>query len=339
MTDPGPAPKVSVLMTLYNKGPYVAEAIQSVLAQTFTDFELLVVDDASTDDGLEVVKGFADARIRILESPVNTGRAAAANRGFDAARGEYVAVLDADDIAHPERLAKQVAYIDAHPGTGACGSWTNVVDAPDQMLRLPAEDAACRGRMLFGMPVIYGAALLRRSVLEEHGLRCDPDWRKPGMDYLFMLAIGRYSSYANLQEPLLSYRLGMNNMRHGRDEMADRIALEHETLRLFNIPATDAEVELHVAFLGHFAKPFTAARVRALWAWKQKLVALNRERKLFTVDLFEHELERRWNRLFHRIADLNLGAALAHMRISGSWPKDRLTYLAKATLNRWSGRH
>ena len=91
--------KVTVLMTLYNKAPFVAEAVQSILDNTFTDLELLVVDDASTDGGLEVVRSIADPRIRLLESPVNTGRAAAANRGYDAARGEYVAVLDADDIA------------------------------------------------------------------------------------------------------------------------------------------------------------------------------------------------------------------------------------------------
>lgn len=330
--------KVSVLITVYNKGAFVEEAVRSMLDNSFKDIEVLVVDDASTDGGLEKIKAITDPRLRILESAVNTGRGAAANRGYDAARGEYVAILDGDDIAHPERLAKQVSYLDAHPEVGACGSWIQLGGTGAQLLKFPAGDAECRGRMLFGMPVIYGAAMLRRSVLEEHGLRCDPDWRKPGMDYLFMLGIGRYAAYANLQEPLLTYRLGENNMRHGRDVIQDRSDLERETFRFFGIPASDVEVGLHLAFHGLFAKPFDAQQVRALWAWKNKLTALNRAQNLFTPDLFEAELERRWSRLFHRFADGDLGAALAHLRLSGQWPADRLTYLAKATLNRWSGR-
>ena len=96
----GTAPRITVLMTYCNEGTYVQEALESVLRSTFTDFELLVVDDASRDDGLAFIRAFADTRLRILESTVNTGRAAEANRGYDAALVEYMATLDADDIMH-----------------------------------------------------------------------------------------------------------------------------------------------------------------------------------------------------------------------------------------------
>ncbi len=99
--------RVTVLMTLHNKGPFVEEAVRSVLASTLTDLELLVVDDASTDGGLDIVRGIHDPRIRILESAVNTGRAAAANRGLDAARGTFVAVLDAET---GDRLASRTLH-------------------------------------------------------------------------------------------------------------------------------------------------------------------------------------------------------------------------------------
>lgn len=330
-------PRVTVLMTLYNKGPYVEEALRSVLAQTFTDFELLVVDDASTDGGLDKVKAISDPRIRILESAVNTGRAAAANRGYDAATGDYVAVLDADDLMHPERLAKQVDFMDAHPDVGALGSWASTVNNPDQWVKMPADDRHCRSTMLFGMPVLYPASMLRHKVLKDHHLRCNPEWKTPGMDYLFILQIGHHALYANLQEPFYSYRMGANNMRYGRNELQDWRLLVRETFHFFGLPITADELELHLAFHGQWRVPFTAGRTRQLWAWKQKLAAMARERGLFSGALFEAELDRRWNRLFHRFADQDLGAAWAHLRLSCHWPVNRLSYLSKVTLRRWAG--
>ncbi len=330
--EQGPPPRVTVLMTYYNKGAHVLEAVQSVLANTFTDLEVLLVDDGSTDNGLATVRALNDPRIRILESAVNTGRAGAANRGLDAARGEYIAVLDADDVMNSERIAKQVALLDADPSVGVCGSWAQVLGEPDRVIPMYATDRECRGVMLFGMPVIYPAATFRRSVIEAHALRCVTEWRLPGMDFLFALAVGLHSAYANIQEVLLEYRMGDNNMRHGRDPMGDRFALEQAALQFFGIPASDEEVDLHLAFHRMMRKPFDAARTRALWAWKEKLIAWNREHLTFTPDIFEAELERRWNKLFHLLCDHGAGAALAHLRLSGGWSASKLIYLAKLSL-------
>lgn len=340
----GAAPRVTVLMTYYNKGAHVEAALRSVLANTFTDLEILVVDDASTDGGLERVRAMADRpagqagpAIHILESAMNTGRAAAANRGLDAARGEYIAVLDADDIMHPERIAKQVAMLDADPELGACGSHICVLGQPERTTPMYATDRECRGVMLFGMPVIYGATTFRRSVIEAHGLRCIPQWRIPGMDYLFALAVGRHARYANIQEVLLEYRMGDNNMRHGRDPMDDRFALERATFDFFGIPASDAEVDLHLAFHRMLRGGYDARRVQALWAWKQKLITWNEAHGTFTPDLFKSELQRRWSRLFHLLADESLGASMAHMRLSGNWSFSRLLYAMKVGVRRRVG--
>ncbi len=330
--------KVTVLMTLYNKGPYVAEAIHSILNNSFTNLELLVVDDASTDGGLEVVKAITDPRIRILESQVNTGRAAAANRGYDAARGEYVAVLDADDIAHPERLAKQVAFLDSQPEVGVVGSYYQTKGPVTHIGRLPVTDAACRAPMLFTDPVLYGSAMFRRSVLEAHGLRCNAEWRLPGMDYLFMLSIAPHAAYANLPEALITYRLGDNNMRHGRNPLADKAQLNKEVFRLFGLQITDREVQLQMALHDVYDLRFTPTSVRELRTWMERLIKMNREHGVLPLDLFEAELERRWSHVYHPIADTGLGAALTHLRLSRSWPRDRLAYLMKTTVNRWLGR-
>ena len=198
--------KVTVLTTLYNKGAYVEEAVRSVLANTFTDFELLVVDDASSDGGLETVKAIGDPRIRILESTVNTGRASAANRGYDAARGEYVAVLDADDLMMPERLAKQVAFMDAHPEVCVSGTWLKAFG--DMNTRMKTGHGRSQQPDAVGAYLKLSFLYDRRSVVQAHQLRCDPDWLIPGMDHLFLVKLGLYGKYASLQEPLTLYRVG-----------------------------------------------------------------------------------------------------------------------------------
>lgn len=331
-------PRVSVLMTLYNKGAFVEEAARSVLNGSYTDIELLIVDDASTDDGVSNVQRIRDPRIRVLLSSNNTGRGATANRGFNAARGEYIAILDADDIAHPERIARQVALMDAHPEVGACGSAYQVLGDTAAVHRWPSTDRECRAGMLFGDPVIYGAAMFRRSVIEEHHLRCDAAWKDPGMDHLFVLSVGPHARYANLPEVLIYYRKGENNMRHGRDPVEDRRKLVRAVLRSFRIDHSEAQLELQLAFHDVLSGPYDGQRVHGLWAWKLELARMNRERGLFPVDLFEAQLDHRWQRLFHRFADQSVAAALAHSRLSNVWSLDRSVYLIKTTINRWSKR-
>ena len=327
--------KVTVLTTLYNKAPYVEEAVRSILGNTFTDFEFLVVDDASTDGGLEKVKVIGDPRIRILESEVNTGRAAAANRGFDTARGEYIAVLDADDIATPDRLAKQVAFLDGHPEVGAVGSWIQGFGASDALITMPANDRSARAQTLFGMPVIYGAGMFRRSVLEAHGLRCDPHWLHPSMDRLFLLALGRHAQYANLQEVLIHYRLGEQNMRHGRNAVEDMHYLYRAVFDLFGIPATDKQIALQTFLHADLGGPPPSARqVHQLAAWMKELLAANQRLGIFPMPEFEAQLEKRWKGLFHRIVLEDAWSALHHMWLTGDLSV-RAGYWGKATLQRW----
>lgn len=153
-----------------------------VLAQTCTGMGLLVVDDADTDGGLEKVEAISNPRIRILGSTVNTGRATAAQWVYDAALGEYVAVLGADDQMQPERLARPVAFMETHREVGISGTAYLVTGSADRIGQWPAEDAECRASLLFDDPLWHGSANMRRNMVEAHGLRCNPNWLWPGMD-------------------------------------------------------------------------------------------------------------------------------------------------------------
>lgn len=332
-------PRVSVLITLYNKGDFVTEAVRSALASDFQDIEVLVVDDGSTDDGPEQVRAIGDPRIRLLPSPRNTGRPAAANRGFDAALGEYIAVLDADDAMRADRISRQVSFLDAHPEVGIVGSSLGIMNRDEEPWNWPATDEEARGLLLFGDPVCYGTSMIRKELITTHGLRCDEAWRRPGMDYLFLLAAGAHTRFSNIMEPLTSYRIGAQNMRHGRDPVEDRAATYRAAFAHFAIPATEGELDLQLLLHGFFRRNVDAPLVRALHDWILKLKVINKERGLFPAEVFERELERRWSKRFHQIADRSTAAAWTHMRASGSFPLDRLRYLAGAALRRWRGPH
>ena len=120
------SPKVTAVIPVYNREKYLRGAIESILAQTFTDFELLVIDDGSTDGSREAIRSYHDPRIRLMCNETNQGIPKTRNRGIQFARGEYLAFLDSDDWAYPERLAKQVAFLDSHPDYAAVGAWIDV---------------------------------------------------------------------------------------------------------------------------------------------------------------------------------------------------------------------
>lgn len=327
-----PEPRITVLMTLYNKGPFVTEAVASVLASTFTDFELLVVDDASTDDGPERVQAITDPRIRIMRHGTNSGRARNANRGFAAARGEYIAILDADDRMSERRLEKQAAFLDAHPEVGACGTCAQLMGERGHVVCWPATDAEARGLLLFEDPMLYGTMMIRRSLLEEHALRCPEHWDGPGMDYLFLLDVAACTKLANLQEPLTSYRLGPNNFRHGRDSAADSARIVEAALRRFGVMAATHEVRAHLMLLRRRQAPASEQEVRELNAWVARLLSLNQLTKAFTPQVFEQRLRAEQDHVFCLLADRAPLLALLHARLSGGWGWGRARYFAAARL-------
>jgi glycosyltransferase involved in cell wall biosynthesis len=122
-------PKVSVLMTVFNAEPYLKEAIDSVIKQNFYDWELIAVENGSTDRSPEILRHYKDERVRQFFLPKNIGRTLALNYALEQAQGEYIAVLDADDVSNPDRFTKQVAYLDQHPETSVVGAWAMHINA------------------------------------------------------------------------------------------------------------------------------------------------------------------------------------------------------------------
>ncbi|MFO0453460.1 MAG: glycosyltransferase family 2 protein [Pseudomonadota bacterium] len=199
---------MSVVLPVYNGPRYVRLAIDSMLAQSFRDFELIVIDDGSRDTTPEVLSQIGDPRVRVITQE-NRGLPATLNRGIELARGEYVARQDHDDYSRPERLARQVAYLDAHPACALVGTWAEIIEGATATGRVhahPCENVALKLELLFDNPFVHSSVMLRRAVVTAGGGYCTDRDRQPPEDYELWSRIVRKHEVANLPEMLHTYR-------------------------------------------------------------------------------------------------------------------------------------
>ncbi len=198
-------PKVSVILPVYNGAASIRTTIASLLAQTFGDFEIIAADDGSTDETPEILAAIKDERLRALRLEKNSGRSAARNAAAWAARGEYLAMNDADDDSCPERLEKEAAFLDAHPDIDFCGAWAHILEPSGEKIewRTPCEPEDIRRTMLRSNPFIHSTVMMRRKAFKAAGGFCEDGlWAEDYDLYLRAAARGRA---ANLPEFLALY--------------------------------------------------------------------------------------------------------------------------------------
>jgi glycosyltransferase involved in cell wall biosynthesis len=226
-------PRVTVLMPVYNGQAYLARTIDSLLRQTWRDFELLALDDGSTDDTWSMLERYAaaDPRVRPMRNPANMGQPRTQNRGLELARGELIARNDADDVSATDRLASQVAFIDAHPEVVLLGCQVGLIDEEDRPLGeaapYPLTDAGIRALMLAAIAFCGPAVMFRREVVMAHEVRYDPEMSL-AEDFDFYSKLSRLGRLANLPQRLLDYREHQASLSHRhtlrQDGLADLIS-------------------------------------------------------------------------------------------------------------------
>jgi glycosyltransferase involved in cell wall biosynthesis/GT2 family glycosyltransferase len=259
-----PVPLVSVLLAVHNDARFLDLAIASVLGQTVDDLELLVVDDASTDETPGVLAELDDPRVVALRNDEQLGLAASLNRGLERSAGRYVARLDADDVAHPRRLELQLERMRAEPTLALLGSAVlDLVDGRPGKLHLsPSGTRGVRWLALFSSPVFHPTVLVDREVLDAHGLRYDTEFPE-SEDYDLWTRLLRHGEGANLTEPLVLKRVhaGQATARRGdlQVSLAARVSLREIAQLAPGLTEADAEKARRVA-LGEDADagPFLA---------------------------------------------------------------------------------
>jgi len=210
-------PKVSVVMPVYNGARFLQESIESILDQTFKDFEFLIVNDGSTDQSEEIIRKYAhiDDRIHLITNPENLGIAEATNTGIAHALGEYIALMDQDDISMPERLEKQVVFLDTHPEISVVGANSIRLDENgEQYYRQDVLETPglIRWGLLFRDQIQNPTALMTRTLFSIQGYKYE-DFM-PSQDYRLWLRISKSFNLANLQDYLLTHRIhGLNTSK------------------------------------------------------------------------------------------------------------------------------
>jgi len=263
-------PAISTVLPVYNGESYLREAVDSILGQTFTDFELIIINDGSTDGSGAILREFSsrDPRIVLIERP-NGGLVLALNEGIALARADLIARMDADDVAMPERFALQYARMSAAPQLGVLGSFIRLMDREGRIIRLadyPVTEAETAQFLEQGSPVAHPAVVMRRSaVLAAGGYRrafahCE--------DYDLWLRISEKGyGIANLPEPLLNYRMhgaNVSTMHREAQEIGTMIARLSHRARLAGLPDPAAgmdtiDASLIDAYPAHLRRDMEAA--------------------------------------------------------------------------------
>jgi len=238
-------PAVSIIMPAYNAARYIKAAVDSMLAQTFTNFELIIINDGSTDGTATILDGYTDPRIHVLNNEANIGITDTLNRGLTAATGTFIARMDADDISYRARLEKQVAYLHAHPDVGLLAANVIFIDEDGQPIKEaptaypgPLSEMVLRWQLLWHNPLIHSSIVLRRAILGTQ--QFDPTFIACE-DYELWTRLLQQTRAVLLPDVLLDYRLvstGINRTKQAiQAEHVQRIIKRELTAVLGKLPA------------------------------------------------------------------------------------------------------
>lgn len=281
-------PLVSVVLAVYNGEQYLAQAIQSVLNQTYKNFEFFIVDDGSTDGSLQIIQSFRDERIQII-SRENKGLVASLNEGIAAANGKYIARMDADDECLPERFEKQVAYLEANDRVGLCGTsfyYVNNNGESKSVWHLNNEEL--KANFLFTCPILHPTAFMRTSVLRENNLEYGNVRFAQDLDLWYRISL--VSNLAVLPDVLLKYRLHDKSIskQHSQEQTESALRTHRQVLKKLcgNSEAKYVAMESKLHFL-IFTKPLQFNEVAAIIEILKALIKINNKTKAFNKDAFK----------------------------------------------------
>ncbi len=198
------SPKISVLLPVYNSELYIKEAIDSILNQTFSDFEFIIIDDASTDKSVEIIQSYSDSRIQLIVKPQNLGYTNSLNYGLTIAKGDYIARMDSDDISLPFRFEKQVAFLEANLDVVACGTNYQILGT-DYVVTKPELHEDIKIELLTESCIGHPTVMLRNETLQKNQISYQIKF-EPAEDYALWVHMLNYGKLHNLQEVLFLYR-------------------------------------------------------------------------------------------------------------------------------------
>lgn len=291
-------PQISAVMPLYNGAKFVGESIESVLAQSFGDFELIVIDDASTDASYDIACSYAekDNRIVVLRNGTNSGAAGTRNRGLDAVRGRFITFIDADDLIAPERFARQIAFFGQYPQIDLCGSYYKMfgeIAISQHAIKVPLTHGEIVVQLLFGCPFGMSSVMMRRDAFEHSGVR----FRKSmAEDYQFWVELSAHMRMANIPEYLDFYRRWENQISTNQLDRQTYSAqtIQRELLRnRLNIHLSDEESRVYTHFCLR-VEPMAREELNVFRGILKQIYRANKHLSVYDPKILRKQLLRRY---------------------------------------------
>jgi len=286
-------PLVTVFMAAYNAEPFIRESILSVINQTFGDFELLIVNDGSTDNTVGVIESIKDPRIRLVHNDENRGLLYTRNRLLDLATGKYIAILDSDDIASPNRLKHQVSFMESHPDIALCGGNAAVINEsgePTGINYIEPFDETIEVFMLFGNPYINSTAIFKRDVFLALGGYKDYD---PAEDFELFTRIAAKYPVANLNETLVQYRIHFNNisLKDNSKQIKNEVRILHNLRKQLGLTNDELWSAIHLSLYKRQTNQFT---VKEYATFLNEVKLANRQTKRYKQNILDEFLFNKW---------------------------------------------
>lgn len=289
------SPQISVVLPVHNGASFIAASIQSLLDQSFRDFELIIMDDGSDDATEQIIRSFTDNRIVYIKSETKKGIVYQLNTGIGLARGRYIARMDADDISHPDRFRQQFTFMEKNPDVGICGACVEIISEGRERVnhgkiaRMPQDDSEIKLLLFQKSPFFHPTVFFRKSLLDNGNLKYDPLFEY-AEDYKLWVDIFDKTCFHNLQDPLLKYRVHHHNTSLSRQEKQQRLTtgIKQELFRRIVSSLSDDEAGVLTNVIDEKALPVNHfLRVQEL---VNRVVEGNNEKQLIQPQLLEQFL-------------------------------------------------
>jgi glycosyltransferase involved in cell wall biosynthesis len=288
-------------MPVYNAERYLSQAVDSVLNQTYAHFELLLINDGSTDSSKEIILSYNDSRIRYIENEQNIGIVNTLNKGVKLCNGEYIVRMDADDICNPTRFERQQAFMREHPEVGVCGSWITLIDEDNKVTGgnlSQIKSEFIKIHQLFSVPFNHPSVIAKSELLKqnpyEHVIAAE--------DYDLWCRLEEQTEFANIPEFLLQYRWHQTNVSKEKtviqQESKDRVILKQ--MKKLGLTPSEEEFRIHklsfslYSFDGKTENLLSKNDLHKTALWFKKLTAADRKVKRYKKSYFSAFLWARW---------------------------------------------
>lgn len=287
-------PKISVIMSVCNGEKFLRETMDSIMKQTFSDFEFIIFDDASSDSTSTIIESYRDRRVVLIKNAYNLGLTINLNRGIEIARGEYIARVDADDICLSQRFEKQVEFLDNNLSIAVAGSNAIIFGDFDRVTDMPLNHEEIKSLLLFENCLIHPSVMIRKSTLDNNNLKYDESF-KHAQDYDLWVRCSKSVRLANIKEPLIKYRKHGGQISQSilgsQNEFADRT--RENQLRELGLELLYGEKKIYFNYL-HGEVPQTAETILLLEKAFIKILRANVKQKIYDNKIISRLLGRYW---------------------------------------------